>query len=228
VFKHCTEEISSEKQLCASKIMLLRHLLTKSCHRIIEQPGVNSLVEDMAVKLLEVLSKRFKATGENKLFAEATMLDPRFKRHGFSDPQSFERVKQSLVSHCEKSKHAHSTLVATVPEVSEKSSRVWDDADKSVSTSVRNPHPRAAGIIEVNKFNDEPLLPRAGNPLTWWLERRQVYVALFELAKRRLCIVATSVPCERVFSKAGQVVIEKRNHLTVKKVAQVLFLNGNL
>jgi hypothetical protein len=109
-----------------------------------------------------------------------------------------------------------------------KSSSVWDDFDKSVSTFVRNPHPRAAGILEVNKFNEVPLLPRTGNPLTWWFERRQVYPALFELAIRRLCIVATSDPCERVFSEAGQVVTEKRNRLTGKKVSQILFLNGNL
>jgi hypothetical protein len=116
----------------------------------------------MVVKLLEALNKRFKAIEENKFFAEATMLDPRFKRHWLSDSQCFERAKQSLLSHCEKSKHGHATLVSTVPEVSENGSSVWDDFDKSVSTFVRKPHPRAAGIIEVNKFNDEPLLPRQG------------------------------------------------------------------
>jgi hypothetical protein len=201
VFKDYTEVISSEKQITASKIIFLNQSLKKWCNMFINQPSVNSIVEEMAVTLLEALNKLFKAIEGNKLFAEVTLLDPRFKRYGFSDPHCFERAKQSLVSHCEKSKHAHATLVAKVREVSEKRSSVWDDYDKSVSTFVRNPNPRAAGITEVNKFNDEPLLPRTGNALTWWFERRQVYPALFELAKRRLCIVATSVPCKRVFSK---------------------------
>jgi hypothetical protein len=74
--------------------------LKKWSKRFITQPGLNGIVEEIAVKLLEALNKRFKAIEENKLFAEATMLDPRFKRHGFSDPQCFERAKQSLVSHC--------------------------------------------------------------------------------------------------------------------------------
>nr|CAD7408289.1 unnamed protein product [Timema poppensis] len=49
-------------------------------------------VKEMAIKLLEALNKRFKAIEENKVFAEATVLDPRFKRHGFSDSHNFERT----------------------------------------------------------------------------------------------------------------------------------------
>jgi hypothetical protein len=37
----------------------------------------------MAVKLLEALNKRFKAIEGNKLFAEATKFNPRFKAMGF-------------------------------------------------------------------------------------------------------------------------------------------------
>jgi hypothetical protein len=54
---------------------------------------------------------------------------------------------------------------------------------------MRNPHARAVGITEVNKFNEEPLLPRTGNPLTFWIERRQVYQALLVLGKKRLSAV---------------------------------------
>lgn len=41
-------------------------------------------------------------------------------------------------------------------------------------------------------------------------------------------MIATSVPCERVFSRAGQVVTEKRSRLTTSKISQILFLNHNM
>lgn len=45
--------------------------------------------------------------------------------------------------------------------------------------------------------------------------------------KRRLCIVATSVPSERIFSKSGQIINEKRTRLGHKRVSELVFLNFN-
>jgi hypothetical protein len=115
VFKDCTEEISSKKQVSSSKIILLHQSLKKWCTRSINQPDVNRRVEEMVVKLLESLNKCFKATEENKSLADATLLDLWFKCHGFPNSQQFERAKQSLVSHCQKSKDAKPMPAATVP-----------------------------------------------------------------------------------------------------------------
>jgi len=48
------------------------------------------------------------------------------------------------------------------------------------------------------------------------------------LAKKYLSVVATSVPCERLFSEAGQVISQKRNRLSPDRVNQLLFLNSFL
>lgn len=63
----------------------------------------------------------------------------------------------------------------------------------------------------------EPLIHRTQNPLIWWQERKAIYPMLYKLVKRRLCIVATSVPCERLFSKAGQIVTEKKEQFAFYK-----------
>lgn len=89
-------------------------------------------------------------------------------------------------------------------------------------------NPSVAGIIEVDKYLNEPLISRFENPLAWWAERKKVYPRMYELVKRRLCMIATSVPCERVFSRTGQVVTEKRSRLTTSKISQILFLNHNM
>lgn len=76
-------------------------------------------------------------------------------------------------------------------------------------------------------YSEEINLDRKKDPLIWWADRQKIYPWLSKLAKKHLCIVATSVPCERVFSKAGQVVTERRNRLKDKNVEQILFLHCN-
>jgi hypothetical protein len=63
VLKDYTEEVCSEKQVSASKIILLNYSLKKWCTRFINQPDVNRRVEKMAVKLLEALNKHYRRCG---------------------------------------------------------------------------------------------------------------------------------------------------------------------
>lgn len=92
---------------------------------------------------------------------------------------------------------------------------------------IQETNPTAAVIIEFDRYLAEPLINREEDPLKWWYERRHVYQTLYKYIKKRLCIPATSVPCERTFSKAGQIVTEKRSQIKSKKVSQILFLNSN-
>jgi len=66
------------------------------------------------------------------------------------------------------------------------------------------------------------------DPLAWWRGRVNVYPRLSQLARRHLCMVATSVPSERVFSKSGQLISDRRSRLSPKNVKMVMFLNANI
>lgn len=46
-------------------------------------------------------------------------------------------------------------------------------------------------------------------------------------AKKILCAPATSVPSERIFSKAGIVVSDRRSRLKAKNVNMLIFINQN-
>jgi len=72
----------------------------------------------------------------------------------------------------------------------------------------------------------ESLLNRQLDPLKWWSSRKQIYPRLYEIVKRRLCVPATSVPSERVFSKAGLVLNSKRTRLTTSKVEKIIFIQS--
>ena len=51
---------------------------------------------------------------------------------------------------------------------------------------------------------------------------------LSESAMHFLCIPATSVPSEKLFSKAGELVPYRRSCLKLKTINQVLFFNKNI
>ena len=52
------------------------------------------------------------------------------------------------------------------------------------------------------------------DPLVWWLSQKDMLPVIAELARKYLCACGTSVPSERLFSKAGFIVSDYRNRLS--------------
>lgn len=63
-------------------------------------------------------------------------------------------------------------------------------------------------------------------PLHLWNNIQTVYPNLSKLAIKYLSVVATSVPSERLFSKAGSTLSNKRNRLTCKRLNKLLFMQS--
>ena len=79
--------------------------------------------------------------------------------------------------------------------------------------------------MEMRMYSEEELLNRETDPLAWWKSREECLKVSSKLAKKYLGIVATSVPSERLFSQAGQVIVDRRARIKPKNVNMVLFLN---
>ncbi|XP_077085839.1 E3 SUMO-protein ligase ZBED1 [Siphateles boraxobius] len=80
---------------------------------------------------------------------------------------------------------------------------------------------------EILKYRERDTLGLDGDVLQWW--RLQVDLPLLSaLAKRYLSIPATSVPAERVFSTAGDIVTAQRSLIHPDHVDQLIFLKKNL
>lgn len=62
----------------------------------------------------------------------------------------------------------------------------------------------------------ESNIPRVEDPLKYWEAHKCFYPNLYVLAQTFLCCQASSVPCERVFSKAWEIISKKRNRLSPK------------
>ncbi len=76
----------------------------------------------------------------------------------------------------------------------------WNRVSRATSRRV----PTIAAIIETEQFFKLPVINRKEDPLRWWLDNRQVFPTIEKVAELYLCTVATSVPSERLFSKAGE------------------------
>ena len=63
------------------------------------------------------------------------------------------------------------------------------------------------------------------NPLKWWSMRKVQYVHLIKVVKKYLCMPATSVRSEEVFSTSGNVLTHKRNRVLPENVNQLVFLH---
>lgn len=81
---------------------------------------------------------------------------------------------------------------------------------------------------EVTRYKSELLtITVSDNPLLWWREHSSRYQILACLAKKYLGITATSVPSERVFSTAGDIVTAQRSALQSQHVDELIFLKKN-
>ena len=85
---------------------------------------------------------------------------------------------------------------------------------------------------EIAAYKAAPFLPLVddvtqdfNNPLQWWKEHESKFPHLAPLARRVLCIPATSAPSERVFSTAGLTIAKDRARLTPANADALVFLH---
>ncbi|KAK7930580.1 hypothetical protein WMY93_006975 [Mugilogobius chulae] len=119
------------------------------------------------------------------------------------------------------------SATSVVPLPPESGPRLWDLLDQQVLDSKKIKNATASATVEVQRYLSELNVARSEDPLVYWAQKKELYPHLYELALKYLCIPASSVPCERVFSKAGEIVSKKRNRLCPKTVEKILFLNKN-
>ena len=77
---------------------------------------------------------------------------------------------------------------------------------------------------ELAKYKVEETMPLNPNPLLWWKANELKYPILSKSAKKYLCVPATSVASERVFSSARDIVSAQRSCLHGDHIDKLLFL----
>ena len=80
---------------------------------------------------------------------------------------------------------------------------------------------------EFQKYLAEDLISIDDNPLKWWKNNQFCFPILAKVAKQFLCIPATSVLCERLFSTSGNIIAPKRASLEPNTASMLCFLAQN-
>lgn len=78
---------------------------------------------------------------------------------------------------------------------------------------------------EINNYLQSPRPGPKTDILVWWKNYSSAYPIISRMAKDILCIPATSVPIERVFSEASQVVTKNRCSLENQSMRELICIN---
>ena len=226
VFFDATEEMSSEKFTSISKIIpLIRQLKQKT----------EKSETTLAKKLQSQIDDYFCNVENTKLLTMTTILDPHFKNKVFSSDSTRRRVEEELreemaainletVPDSSSEKRGDDE---TVKERKKKKTSLWDSFDQEIEEEKKAPLSKSATMLEYESYILLERITRKENALHWWKNHEAHLPRLSKLAKKYLCIPASSVPSERVFSKAGELVSTRRANLKPKNVDMILFLNKN-
>ena len=145
----------------------------------------------------------------------ASFLDPRSKQLSFINNE-----KKSLIT------VAISNIIENI-EIVKNEENVNSVTSSALDFIFHNLQVPNDGNSELQTYLQDIEINHNLCPLEWWKTRQQKYPRLAKIAKKYLCIPATSANSERVFSTAGNIVNPKRASLLPENVDLLVFLYKN-
>lgn len=91
-----TVEISSEKHVTLSKVLVHTKLLSKNVIKNLSKIHKHPVIPDLLNKLNTQIKTRLFDLESNILYADSTILNPRFKQKGFRALTSYEKAIADL------------------------------------------------------------------------------------------------------------------------------------
>lgn len=219
-YEYATTEISGEKYVTISKIIPMVNCLTSHLNSF---EASSSSVKAVKKALESEMTKRFGKIEENHRLAVSTILDPRFKNLHFKSPvacaSAITKIK-SAVKALDKESNPGSE-----EEGHPKSKPTFDfwKAHKDLAQGKKQKG-QSTDSTELSLYLSNAVSPLKSNPLEIWEDLKPVFPSLYTLGRQHLLHMATSVPSERLFSKAGGTVNTERNRLSPKYLDKLIFL----
>ena len=165
----------------------------------------------------------------------SSFLCPRTKQLNFISPDQrtnvHKTVKQELskITTCDVTTSTSAEADGPSPEkhlkLSHNSALDWLDDIVQPTLQTEDIDRSSKCELEFMHYMAEP--DSKEDPLDWWKTMEPVFPLLSRLAKKYLCIPASSVPAERIFSTAGNLVNRNRASLSAENIDMLLFLNKN-
>lgn len=227
-FDLATTKISGEAYVTLSLILpLIRGIKSRLAE--IENKLHTYEGKSIMSRLKESVDTRLKPYEKRTPTVLATILDPRFKKKVFRTNDDENRGVQWL----EKAYSNHLVLnPKESPDFEAESTATPSTSSGKKQVDLlgfldipERATPLSDAIVDIRQYLEKPVIDKNECPFVYW---KQTHNRLKEIAKAYLCISATSVPSERIFSKAGQIITDRRNRLKEKNINMLLFLKQNI
>ncbi|XP_025410705.1 zinc finger BED domain-containing protein 1-like [Sipha flava] len=235
-FKSVTNTLGGDKYVTAS----VANRLIKSLLNTIQTCETDSkFIKTVKLSILQDLKIRREMM--SPVLSKAAALDPRFHELKFiSDEQKtliWEELEteicemnpqsQEIINDQNKANEIENVISSDEDNPPPKKMRsLMADSDDEDEYSIGFETLMTASRQLQNYKNMTTKCHRDEDPLKWWKENSNLYPEVSKLAKKYLSIIATSVPCERLFSEAGNITSKKRSSLSPDRVNNLLFLNS--
>lgn len=224
-----TREISGDSYPTSSMVIPVIHCMESAI-----QNCLVSTVEGKSFKnnMLSQIERRFNDIESHRILAVSTILDPRYKRMHFRSPlavsTTISYINQQLKTITSNNNNELSitegqlnTQTESKPEFN-----VWVFHDTLIESSTLSFDEPGGLNLELRQYlNQSPVL-RSTDPFKHWQTLKPAYPMLFVVATKYLSVVATSVPSERIFLKAGIIKTDLRSRLSGKRLNTLLFLGS--
>ncbi|KAL5245855.1 hypothetical protein ACI65C_013263 [Semiaphis heraclei] len=227
-FELATKEFSTGKHVSASKVIPLIAILDKKLNNLMcTTKEAQHLLNQLKIEFY----KRFQNVEKISLLAVSTILDPRFKRIHFRGPLNAANAVQFIHEEMKRTNTLHensnnteieqSSDTRPQPQVLEDS--LWDDHDLHVSqqslTNINDSY-----LPSIKLYLQSNIEDRTISPVTFW--ENSHYKCISNLGLKYACVLASSVPSERLFSSAGNILTDCRSRLLSKRFEKLTFLSS--
>ena len=236
-----TDAMSSEKNVTASALLPLLKLIEEDTLAPLDDD--TTLTQAYKTGIIKILHEKYdvpRSLPEKSLvlLRKATFLDPRYRGDCDDDLEGTKMmlkdeavlIKQREVVVREEGEEREddgSAAAAAEPQPKRKKS-LGSLFKRRVGAAVAPATIPEKATAEMRRYCQEPLLDVELEPLAWWKTNEHIYPLLAKVAKKYLCICATSCASERLFSTAGNIVTPARSLLEPEKVNQLVFLAKNM
>ena len=240
-----TDILSAEKYVTSSSILPLLNLCRNDVLAV--KPGDVTLTAEIKVGIVDRLNGYYRSAEAQMRLRKCTILDPRYRDQieiagggvGEFDEAKVE-LQAEMVTLAEREQQrplaaemevgAAAAAAPTSPNLKKKKKSLGIMIQQHVGLGAAAPPttPEQRAKREMTSYMREPVIGGEEDPLMWWKRNAERLPLLSLVAKKYLCVCATSTASERVFSTAGNIVIPTRNLLKPEKVDMLVFLAKNL
>jgi len=226
-FEILTRELSTEISVMSSKVI---PIISGTRNEVLKQDPDIVIAMYLKIKLVEELDYRCGSYEQTPLLPICTLLDPRFKDMHFQNPLANSKAQEKIVQMMDSDNIVVNLALSTAESEESGNSDEPCDLWGLHKTLEQQRNDRSSFINtsreELSLYLKQNILKLDENPLTEWENTKSVYPKLFKLAMKYLLIPATSVPSERLFSKAGDTISKTRNRLIGSRLSKLLFLHS--